>query len=274
MSELESQDYQDETELDDYIEHEEVDEVDEAEDHDNDPSELAPDSEPEHEENPEDNEINQEKVNEVINKKHRLWKEAEEKNAELQRQLAEIQAQNHKYSAPEIPAPPDPFDDDYEVKLKQREDAIIARARYDAEQQQIDFRNQQLKQQMVAQQQQKLIDTAKSYSDRAKKYGIKPQDLQTAGNTVAQYVSPELSQLILEDERGPLITQYLGRNPLELAQIAELPPVQAALHIERNIKAKLQAGNRKTNAPRPGQKPRGSAAPKGGRGIPEGGRFY
>ena len=220
-------------------------------------SELAPDSEPEHEEKPEESQANDsERVQEVINKKHRQMREAQEENERLRQQLQSVQSQPMFNQAPTVPELPDPFDVDeqeYQNAIKQRDEAIQARSRWDAQQQQQNLIEQQRQLAAQQQQQQEIAKKAESYQKRAKDYGIKPEALQQSAQVLVNYgLNDAIAQEILTDEKGPLITQHLAGNPLELNEVVSLPPIQAALYIERNIKPKLaNVSPKKTNATRP-----------------------
>jgi hypothetical protein len=258
MSELESaeivEDSNEYVEDSPELEAQEETELESAEDEHH-PAELAPDSEPGHEQKAEDNNINQEKVNEVIGKKHRMMKEAEERALRAEQQLAAMQQQQSQTAAPVVPDIPDPFDDNYDSLMREREAKIVERAQWDANQQALQQQQYQLQQQQLVQQQQKQQEQVTSYAERAKEYGISQQDLQASANNVAGFISADLTQHIIAEKEGPLITQYLGANPLELANVAEMPPLQAALYIERSIKPKLAGVKPKqTQAKKPPQR--------------------
>lgn len=272
MSELENQPegYEEPVQLDeDYEETEELAE-------DESPADLAPDSEPEHEQNAEDNQSD--RVQEVINTKHRRMKEAEERAARAEQQLQQMQ-QQYKPQAPTVPAEPDPFDEDYDDKIRIREDAIRARALYDAQQQQLDIQNQQRQQALLVQQQQETAKKAQEYQARAKKLGIKPETLVEKANVVGSYFNMnnpahnELVNEIITDEQGPLITKHLAENISELAELSEMPLVKAVLHIERNIKPKLaKVPPKQTRATRPSSRAKNSGS-AGGLKYAAGGSF-
>lgn len=276
MSELESaESLEDSNYIEDSQEYDNPEETEalsaEGENH---PAELAPDSEPEHEENTEDSHINQEKVNEVIGKKHRMMKEAEERATRAEQQLAAMQQQQHQSAAPIVPEMPDPFDDNYNELMRERESKIVERAQWDANQQALAIQQRQLVQQQQLRQQQQVHEKVLSYAERAQEYGINQQDLQASANNVAAFISGDLAQHIISEKEGPLITQYLGANPLELAKIAEMDPRQQGAYIERSIKPKLAGVKpRQTQAKKPPSRVRGTtAAAAAERGA--GGTFY
>lgn len=252
MSELEN-------EIENEVMEDQVEEVEEVESEEEQPSELAPDSEAEHEENTEDDErrINQEKVNQVINEKHRRWKEAEERAAKLEAQLAQVNSQQQE-KAPEVPPYPDAFDDDFEAKIKERDEAIQRRERWQAKQD-ADKREQEVAQQQALQARREEIQAqANTYKQIAKSNGITDGELQAAAEQVANSgISAELAMHILGDEDGPLITKYLASNPIEAHELARMSPYQAASYLERVARPKAQALKPKqSNAPKPTTRPK------------------
>lgn len=245
MSELQNDDYIEQTELES---NEEVAEVE-----DDQPSELAPDSEPQHEENsvePEQN-FNQEAVNKVINRKHYEAQEAKRKAKELERKLAQYEAQTSQ--APLIPQKPDPFDDDYDAKMVQYEQAVIAKARHDANQEVLQRQQQEQQQRQQYEQQQKLQQDLQRYVESGKKAGMSVEEMTQAGQIVDSYgVGVDLQQALIADEDGALIVKHLAANPAMAAELASMTPYQAALHLERAVRpAAKQLKPKTTSAPNP-----------------------
>lgn len=221
-------------------------------------SELAPDSEGQHEPNDDTEarpDVNQEAVNEVINRKHREMKEAQERAAELEKKLKQYEQTNSQ--APQVPPEKDYLDfdsdSDYKQYLKQREEAISKRAEWEVQQR---MQQESIQRQQYEEQQRRQAEVAKqveSYTSKAKELKIDSSELQGYGNTVASYgMSDDLAIAILGDPDGPLITKYLATNPVELQEVVGMSPIQAALHIERSIKPKAtQLRPRKSDTPTP-----------------------
>lgn len=271
MSELEN-DYEVEQENDEIVEEVEAEEVEESSESET--AELAPDSEAEHEEQPQDeHKVNQEKVNQVINRKHREAMEWKEKYEAVMRSVPQQQQE----AAPEIlPEPDDPFDDDFESKLKAHVESVKRRALWEEDQKRQQEQQQYTQQQAQKAQLEQLQTQAASYTERAKSYGISNEELQVAANTVAQAgISDELAIAILGDEDGPLFTKYLASNPIEAYEIAQMNTVQAALHLERVVRPKATALKpKKTNAPKPATKVKSASHdPDLSQGILKGARF-
>ena len=108
----------DELQNDEYVEETEVEAIQAEETDESESSELAADSDGEHEQKPDDTDqkqVNQDAVNEAINRQHRKYQEEKRRADELQKQLAQYAP---KTQAPIVLESPDPFDDDYDVKQK------------------------------------------------------------------------------------------------------------------------------------------------------------
>jgi len=216
----------------------------------------------------------QAKFNEEIARKVAKQREAERKASQLEQEAEALRLKVQQYEAPirpDIPPPPDPYDDGFAEKVRYR-DAMIARAaQYDAHQ-----AWQQNQQAMAAQQRQqaeqdKLRDTVTTYSEKAEKLGISAQELAQSGQIVAAYgISNEVAEHILNDDQGPAITRYLAKNPLEMDKVMGMTPLKAAAYIEATIKPATQSPPRL--APEPTESLRGSGARERERG-PKGAVF-
>lgn len=199
--------------------------------------------------------------------------EAEAK--EYKRRVEELEAKIPQQSRPYVPTMPDPFavsDEEYKRIVGQRERALIEQAQFDSMQQQEQMRQRQVIMQQQQVQQQELNTQVQDYSGRATKLGIKAEELQVAGNTVAQFgMDNSLVQFIIADEQGPLITKYLSENLTELDELTRMSPTQAAVRIATSIKQKAASTKPKVNgAPDPLNTPRGAGSspkPKGPKGA-------
>ena len=209
-------------------------------------------------------ELAKQKANEAFNKQYGEKKQLE-RDLKLEREklAAFEQAEREKQAAQvgTIPPMPDAFDDDYEAKVKARDEAIIANANYNA-QNQAYLAQQQLTQQQAAQAKQEQINKSmQDYTSKAVELGIKQEELQAAGSAVAGYgLSDDLVMYILADSDGPLITKHLAANPQEGYQLASMSPYQVGSFLD-GIKTKASALKpKKTNAPAPAERLTGNGA--------------
>lgn len=211
---------------------------------------------------------------EAIGKKVFKLREKERETEQLRRQLEEFQKTETR-SRPFIPDMPDPFavtDEEYRRKVREREQALISVASYDAQQQMVEQHRRAVAEQAAQKQQEVLVEKVQSYSERAKTLGIRPDELQAAGAVVGNFgIDDSLVQYILEDDQGPLITKYLSQNVQELDNLRYMHPTQAAVRIATLIKSKAAALKpRLTNVPNPIRQPQPTGIapkPKGPRGA-------
>lgn len=197
-------------------------------------------------------------------------KEAERQLEEYQQRIQEFeQRQQPESGEPQVPEPPNIWDDNYEEKIKQRDDAIIRHAEWRAEQKARQEYEQRQAYDQQQQEQQQLLSKVQTYTERAEKeYGIDPNDLQVAGNAVAQFGIPEqLTQYLLDDDAGPAVTMHLSRNLAELEQLNRMDPIRAAVYIATEIKPKAtRNAKRRQPPPEPTETPKGSSVPEKDRG--------
>jgi hypothetical protein len=190
----------------------------------------------------------------AINRKHFELEEERRKSRELQERLARLE-QGAQGQRPVIPDLPDPYDDGFDEKIKARDEAIAEAAAWDGEQTRKQTAEQASRREAMVQQQTELLEIVQTYGGRAKALGISEKDLQVAGQTVnALGISDDLSLFILGDEAGPAITLHLAENPEELANLANMNPMRAAVYLETKIKPRA-VGNRRsvTDAPDPAE---------------------
>lgn len=229
-------------------------------------------SAPEAGENPEKHitfsEEQQRILDEAVGKKVFKLREKEREAEALKKRLEELEARIPEQRRPNVPDIPDPFalsDEEYKRQLYQRDEALKQAIAYDQQQQMLRQQQQQLEQQRLQKQQEVLTEKVQSYSQRAVKLGIKAEELQAAGNTIAQFgIHDDVASYILEEDSGPLITTYLSKNLLELEKVREMSPAAAAVYIATTVKQKAAALKPKVNsAPDPLEQPHGAGtAPK------------
>ena len=193
----------------------------------------------------------QEKANAAFNKQYGEKKQLERDNAAQAAQLKQFQDAERQRQAAQvgnIPPMPDAFDDDFDEKVKVRDDAIIAQANYNTQNQAF-LQQEQLNQQQAAQAKAvKVQESMVNYSQKATELGIKQEELQAAGNTVAGYgLSDDLVMHILADSDGPLITKHLAANPQDGYQLASMSPFNVGSFLD-GIKQKASALKPKTSS--------------------------
>lgn len=239
-------------------------------------SELAPDSgenreqksDGEGEEKSEEGSQEQQpdSVQAAINKQHKKFRDEERAHQETRRRLEELEAQVklQDNSEPVIPPMPDPYEDGFEEKVKERDAALVRHAQWSQQQQYLQQQQADQEQQAQYEAVQRRAESGKVYAENATKLGVDGSDLQLAAQAVAQYgISDDLLQMVLDDPEGPLMTQYLASNLMELGKLNQMPTAQAVLHMNSFVRAEASK-----------MKPRGSGAPTppeilDGGGVPE-----
>tara|TARA_R110002096_G_scaffold84217_1_gene194560 strand:- start:1 stop:813 length:813 start_codon:yes stop_codon:yes gene_type:complete len=208
--------------------------------------------------------VAKQKANDAFNKQYGEKKQLE-RDLQLERErTAQFQQAERDRQAAQvgnIPSMPDAFDDDFDAKVKQRDEALIAQANHNAQNQAYQYQQQQTQQQAAQAKQQQVHDSMTSYSQKAVELGIKQDELQAAGNTVGGYgLSEDLIMHILGDSDGPLITKHLAANPQDGYQLASMSPYTVGSFLD-GIKAKAGALKPKTsNAPSPATNLQGNGA--------------
>ena len=217
-------------------------------------AELATASESEHSTN---TETVDEAESEVSKQQAYINKQYGEKK-QLERDLAAQREQNARFQQAErerqaalvgnIPEMPDAFEDDYELKIKQRDEALVAQANYNA-QNNAYLQQEQFNQQQAAQAQAvKVQESMTSYSSKATELGINQAELQAAGNKVANYgLSDDLVLHILSDPDGPLITKHLAEHAKDGYELASMSPFAVGQFLD-GIKTKASALKPKTSS--------------------------
>ncbi len=203
-------------------------------------------------------ELAKQKANEAFNKQYGEKKQLERELAAQREENAKFQQAERERQAAQvgdIPPMPDAFDEDYEIKVKARDEAIIANANYQA-QNQAYLQQEQFNQQQAAQAKQLEGQKAlQAHNERVKSLGIKPEAMLAAENAVMGYKLPnDLLTRIARMEYSPLVIAHLAANPVdgyELANIASSDPYSVGAYLnEINEKASaLKPKTSKTPAP-------------------------
>ena len=177
----------------------------------------------------------------AINKQHAKYREeerkrikAEDKAKELEDKLTAIESAKVET---DIPPLPDPYDDDFEAKVKARDEAIKRKATEDA-QKSIVTQQQNAQEEDAKKADQKRVDNLiTNYTSRISTLGLSAEAVRVAGDKVVEYgISSDLAEFILKQEDGPLITQYLSENPIELDNLRNMTVIDGAMRINSDIR--------------------------------------
>jgi len=160
-------------------------------------------------------------------------KEAEER--------AEAQRQQQPAQYADVPPPPDPYSDDYDQLVAERDRIIAQNAA--AERDQLFLQQQQEAQYRKLQEEQQAKNEAMvaSYNERITKLGVDKLELhKAASNIELMGISEEVFGRLMKDERGPELVTYLGNNLAELQKMNAMEPIDAAVYLATTIKPKAQ----------------------------------
>ena len=200
--------------------------------------------------------FNQEAANKAFIENKKKVRAAEEATQTEKTRADELQAKLAKFEEgkrPDIPEMPDQFDDDFEVKVKARDEAIIAANNFDNQQKVAD-------QAVLDQQQETLVKQGEerkvildTYNDRITAFGLDEKEMIAKENIVDAYIKDgELVRYLLSHEDGPLAVSYLSENPREMEKIAGMSTANAAVYVSTNVLPKAQEMKPKTTkAPDP-----------------------
>lgn len=195
---------------------------------------------------------------EAVARQHAKYREEERKRIAAEAKLRELESKQPQPQAPVIPPIPDAFDDNFEEKMKIRDQKIRESFEFEQKQKQA---NRPAPQQDDSQASDDIRTLGENYTKRAKEFGVTQQDLQKGSQTIQQAgLNEELVRTILEDDKGPLITRYMAKNPTAAIRLSEMSTVQAILHLERVIRPKLNAKKVTKTTPPPTRRSGGAAA--------------
>lgn len=252
-----------ELQSDDYVEVKESTETGTADLDQQQGAESATASEPQHEENGADvtnQQVNQEAVNAAIDRQHAKYREEQRRRMAAEERLQQFEQGQQQYDPEPQIVNIDPYADDIEEQVKQRDESVRAHIAWQQRQQQRQVNQQAYQQRSQAQAQQEAQQRAETYFNRAKELKVDQTELQTAINTVGQYqLGDQVAEYIMSDENGPLVTTALSKNPVMLAELSMMQPHEAILHIERNVRSKLNVQPRTSKANKPPTRVQGRA---------------
>jgi hypothetical protein len=192
-----------------------------------------------------------ESAQKAINKKHWQVKEAERKNADLQRQVDELKAGAQAPSvAPNVPDIPDPLeltDDEFRLQMQERDRLFQENARYEV--------NTQRQQEEAQREQLAAQDKIRSdFASKATGLGLNAEDvLRQTAEVVGYGVSDAVAEMIATEADGPLLASYLRQHPNELDALRGMTTVaQQVSHMANTVRQGAESLKPKTsNAPPP-----------------------
>ena len=220
--------------------------------------------------------INQDAVQQKLNRSHHLVKKSERATAAetvradaLQARLDEIDDKN---AAPTISILPDQYDvseEEYAKAVAKRDDEVRASAIYsngEAARQDAALKKQN---DAAASRQRKQQESVTSYVNRAAELKVTDQQLKEAATVIGDFgMQVDVVNYILDDPNGPLITTYLAKNTGVLDELTRMNPMQAAVMISQKISPKFASTKPlNSSSPDPLNRIKGSGAAPRKRGA-------
>lgn len=208
----------------------------------------------------------QEKFQHVLNKRlarrNEEFEAAQAEARELRDKVQKLQQPATPGQRPNVPPPPDPFEDGYAEKLAARDKAIADAAAFDgAEKARKDIEQRQ-RQEQAQQAQQAAVKQVQAFMDRGAKLGVKSDELTASIKVVSQSrLHPELVKDIVEDDKGPKILRYLAANLSEMEELRGMSPTKAAAYMATVIRPKALE-KKAPSAPPPTERLKGAGAPQ------------
>lgn len=209
--------------------------------------------------------VAQEKANAAFNKQYGEKKQLERDLAAQAEKLAQFeQAERERQAAAvgNIPPMPDAFDDDFDVKVKQRDEAIIAQANYNAANNAY-LEQQQFNQQQAAQaKQQEAAKLQNDFVTKARGIGATDEEFNGVINTLnnSGMTADTASGIMALGADGYLVAKLLAASPQEAHGFNSLNLMQQGAKLVE-LKQKASALKPKTsNAPSPATNLQGNGA--------------
>lgn len=216
----------------------------------------------------EDKLFNQEAANKAFIENKKKVRAAEEATQTEKTRADELQAKLAKFEEgkrPDIPEMPDQFDDDFEAKVKERDEAIIAANEFDGQQKIADQAVLDEQQATLKKQGEEYVAILDGHNARAEAFGLDEKERVAQENIVDAYIKdPGLVRFLFSHEDGSLAIAYLSENPREMEKIAGMPTAHAAVYVSMNVIPNAQEMKPKTTkAPDPLDIPEGKGAKEG-----------
>lgn len=192
-----------------------------------------------------------------INRQHKKFRDEERARKKLEteheRTVRELNELKEKAEKVEIPPLPDPYSETYAEEIAARDEAIKRQTVQDAAMQNAQKENERAEQARAEQDELALQEKVASFDSNMVQLGLNPLEVKKAADTVIEFGASDLVQdVILEDVEGPLITQYLANNPVELDRLNGMSALQLIRHIDDNVRPQASLLRPKTSkAPDP-----------------------
>jgi hypothetical protein len=220
---------------------------------------------------PEEQEVDEaalarQKATDAFNKQYGEKKQLERDLAAQSEKVQQLEQKERERQASlvgEIPPMPDVYDDDFEAKLKARDESILAKARFEASNEAFLQQQQQLQQNQVEAKQRELNELSNSFFSNALSGGASESEINSVVTTLNNNgMTSDLGEAIMSDKAdGYSIAKYLATNPMEAVELNTMSPVLAGAKLaEIKAKANVALKPKQSETPAPAEVLKGAGA--------------
>lgn len=193
-----------------------------------------------------DETINQEAVDKKISKltfkRHEEREKREAAEAMLAERDDEIKRLKGESDKVVVPPLPDPYDENYQQLMREREDALQKQATITAQQELEAKQQKEVVEQQYRDNIEKIQKNVSTMYESAEKFGFEKDEFKKAELQVSSFIKqPDVANYILESEDSSLIVQYLYNNSSVLDKVSRMSPVNAAVFIATEVTPKAQS---------------------------------
>lgn len=196
--------------------------------------ESAPSSEAAHEQKSHDG------AQKAINKQYRLRKEAEEEAARLRERNKELEDERSKSlnQISDVPDIPEPFEDDYERKIADRDAVILRNAQIKARMELEENQRKTQEQEFLRKQQEEFNQTVEAFAGRGEEVGLSIDQMTMNRETIQGLGIPQESLVFMFGEKdGPQLMDYLAKNPDKALDLAAKPALQQVALLVTDVRS-------------------------------------
>tara|TARA_B100000787_G_scaffold169973_2_gene163219 strand:- start:3441 stop:4289 length:849 start_codon:yes stop_codon:yes gene_type:complete len=215
-------------------------------------------------------------VKKAINSKHRQMKEAQERAEALQKRLDELEGNKLAESTAlaDVPALPDQFDDDFEAKRQRRESVLIENARRAAIAEHNHAQELQAQQAAQIKQQSAWNEKQAIFMAAGVDAGISEDSILESAQTISNLGLPkDAIAMLVGEEDGAVIMDYLSKNPDLTIELAGMNPYQQGAAIQSRVRNAVKPSKKMTKAPVPPKTANGAPGHQSGNPLLKGATF-
>lgn len=178
-----------------------------------------------------------------INKQHRKYRDEERARKKIEAEAERLRKENEELKASTVdttvPPVPDRYDDDYEEKIRLRDEAIQRKTAHDEKQKRLDADRQRNEEAQAKQEKEAIDAKIATFDSNMVQLGLNPVEVKEAADTLIGYgISDAVQDVLLDDAEGPLMVKYLANNPIELEALGGMSVMQLAKHVNEDIRPK------------------------------------